>query len=454
MSKRESKRTISRRDALKGFLLGSAGLAVSGGFAPLVRASGESTPGLSAPRGKAKAVIQIWMWGGPSHIDTFDPKPEAGSDYTGPLNKAIETNVSGIRIGQLLPQLAGQADKYSIIRSMSHGINGHETASYVTQTGHTPGVDRLVYPSVGAVSSLFLGRNAGYDGRIPPYVVMTRPLGRFSEVGFLGLRYKPFVTGGDPNQARFAVEGIVSRGITDERQRGRRELLHDLDTLGRAMPDDQRFADLDRCEDKAYELILGDAGKVFDLKDEPKELRERYGRSKFGQSCLVARRLVQLGVPYIAINYEGWDTHKQHFETMNRKLPEMDRGFATLLSDLSEHGLLDSTIVWWGGEFGRTPKVAWQAPWNGGRSHHGRCFCAVVAGGGFAGGRVLGSTDGRGEDVDDRPVHPRELIATIYGQLGIDPTAKMPNHRGLDVPVLPPVKAGGAPAGPLAEILA
>jgi hypothetical protein len=440
---------ITRREALRGALLGGAGLALSGGLVPRTLRAADPLP--NAP---AKAVIQIWMWGGPCHIDTFDPKPNAGRDYCGPLNKALPTNVDGVRVGQLLPMLAQQADKYAVIRSMTHGVNGHETASYITQTGHTPGGKRVIYPGVGAVVSLFKGIDHGYSGTVPPYVVMTRPLGRFSDVGFLGLRYKPFVTGGDPNQSRFAVEGIIQRGITEKRQRARRKLLHDLDTLGEAMPNDPGFQQLESCEEEAYEMILGDAGKVFDLSQETDKVRERYGRNKFGQSCLAARRLVESGVPFVAINYEGWDTHKRHFETMNRKLPDMDRGLATLLADLSERGLLDSTIVWWGGEFGRTPKVQWGEPWNGGRGHYGRCFSHMVAGGGFRGGRVVGETDERGETVAERPVHPRDLIAVIYEQLGIDPNARMPNPRGLDVQVLPPAKDGTAKYDRLKEIRA
>jgi hypothetical protein len=443
---------LTRREALKWFAAAGAGLALAGHAGPKVLAAGEP-PAAAKPAPKAKSVIQIWMWGGPCHVDTFDPKPEAGSDYTGPLNKPIETNVSGIRIGQLLPLLAAQADKYSILRSMTHGVNGHETAAYIVQTGHTPGDDRLVYPSVGAVVSAFKGYDHGYKAEIPPYVVLTRPLGRFSEVGFLGLKHKPFVTGGDPNQRRFAVEGIVAEGITDERQKARRELLHSLDTLGRAMPADPRFAALDRCEEKAYEMILGDAGKVFDLNQEPDEVRERYGRNRFGQACLAARRLVELGVPFISLNYEGWDTHKRHFETMNQKLPEMDKGLAALLGDLSERGLLETTIVWWSGEFGRTPKVQWEEPWNGGRNHFGPCFCAFVAGGGFKGGQVVGSSDAKGEEPADRAVHPRDLIGTIYGLLGIDPLARMPNPSGLDVPVLPPAKDGTKEFERLTEIV-
>jgi uncharacterized protein (DUF1501 family) len=416
---------VSRRDALRA-LFGAGGLMLGGG----VSLHAQATPKPS----NAKAVIQIWMWGGPCHLDTWDPKPEAGYDYCGPLDKPIATNVDGIRIGELLPLMAKQADKYSIIRSMTHGINAHETASYMVQTGRQPG-GRLVYPCAGAVVSQFK-RDAAGAGLIPPYIVLTQPQGRFDEAGFLGTRSRPFATGGDPAQARFAVEGIVAQGVTDQRQKDRRALLHNLNTLRKALPGDAALDALDKTEEQAYELILGDSGKVFDLSQEKDEVRERYGRNTFGQSCLAARRLVERGVPYVTINYQGWDTHRQHFPIMRRKLPEMDKGMSTLLQDLSERGLLESTVVWWSGEFGRTPRVSWEAPWNGGRNHWGQCFSAVVAGGGFRGGRVVGASDARGEQVRDRPVHPAELIATMYDLLGIDPEGKLPNSQGLDVQVL------------------
>ncbi len=400
----------------------------------------------------AKAVIQIWMWGGPSHLDTFDPKPEAGRDYCGPLNKPIPTNVEGIRIGELLPQLAKQADKYSIIRSMTHDVNAHETASYMVQTGRKPG-DGVVYPCVGAVVSLLKGYDAGYRGVVPPYIVLTEPQGRFSEAGFLGSRYKPFATGGDPGQKRFVVEGVVAEGISDQRQRDRRNLLHDLNALGRALPGDRRLQDLDQCEKQAYDLILGDGGKVFDLAQEKDALRDRYGRNTFGQSCLQARRLVECGVRFVTINYKDWDTHKLHFQIMSRKLPEMDKAFAALLQDLADRGLLESTIVWWSGEFGRTPKIQWEEPWLGGRGHHGEVFSAVVAGGGFRGGHVVGASDAKGERVKDRPVYPWDLIGSMYELLGIDPAGTLPHPQGLAVHVTPGAADGLPIGGRLKEIM-
>jgi len=399
-----------------------------------------------AKTSKAKAVIQIWLWGGPSHLDTFDPKPEAGRDYCGELDKTIETNVKGLKINSALPLLAKQADKYSIIRSMTHGINAHETASYIMQTGHKAG--RLVHPCVGSVVSLLKGYDRGYKSAVPPYVVLTKSQGRFSEAGFLGQRYKPFVTGGDPNKNPFEVEGIVAKGITDEHQFSRRELLHKLDTLGKAMPDNPLFNQLDLCETKAYEAMFGDAKKTFDLSAEEPSLRNRYGRNKFGQACLAARRLVESGVLYVTINYQGWDTHKNHFQTMKQKLPELDKGLSTLLQDLADRNLLDSTIVWCGGEFGRGPKVQWEQPWNGGRSHHGNCFSVLLAGGGFKGGKVVGATNANGTEVASRPVYPVDLIGSIYEMLGIDPDGKLPNSRGLDVKIL-----SDTGKGPLREIM-
>lgn len=441
---------LSRRDVLR-FGLSSAGAAILAGRTGLAA---------DAKPAKARSVIQIWLAGGPAHLDSFDPKPDAGNDYCGPLNNPIATNVDGIRIGELLPLLAKQADKFSIIRSMTHGDNGHETAAYLTQTGRRPG-DRLVFPCAGATVSLFKGYEAEYKGLIPPYIVLTQSQGRFSEAGFLGARHMPFATGGDPAQQRFMVEGVSSPGLNDQQQEKRRELLGKLNTLGSALQDNAALTAFYQAEDQAYDMILGDGAKAFDLSQETDEVRKRYdvnwgtwvSRTRFGQSCLVARRLVQRGVPYITINFGGWDSHTDNFRAMRQLLPDLDTGLATLLAELSEHGLLDSTIVWCCGEFGRTPKIDWGAPWNGGRNHYGKVFSALVAGGGFKGGRVVGSSDAKGEEVKDRPVYPCDLLGSIYELMGIDPEGKLPNPLGLPLTVTPTAADGIPMAGRLKEIM-
>ncbi len=444
---------MSRREAVRIGVFSTAGLLFANhrasGAAP---ASPPVKAFATAPvMTKAKSVIQIFLWGGMSHSDTWDPKPDAGYDYNGPLKAPLATNVEGIQVSEWFPNLAKQADKYSLIRSMTHRNNSHETAAYLVQTAHTPG-ERLAYPSVGAVFSFF--KSAGYKGVIPPYVVLTQPQGRFSEEGFLGPRLKPFATGGDPNAERFEVEGIVSRGITDDRQKARRELLKKLNAMGNTMADNPQLAASEEARRQAYELILGQGKEVFDLSREKPEVRDRYGRHTFGQDCLVARRMVEAGVPYIVINYPGgWDTHSNHFQTMTRQCPQLDQGLAMLLQDLKEHGLLESTLVWCCGEFGRGPKVDWQPPWNGGRNHHGAVFTALVAGGGFKGGHVVGASDAKAEEVKDRPVYPVDLLGSIYHLAGIDADTRLPHPMGLEAHVLPSAAEGVKSTGLLTEIM-
>jgi uncharacterized protein (DUF1501 family) len=442
---------ISRREAMRRGLCGAAGLVLAERFGSYALAAAEPDKVPSNANAKAKSVIQIFLWGGMSHNDTWDPKPESGRDYMGDFGQAIPTNVTGIQIGSLFPELAKQADKYSLIRSMTHRNNGHETAAYLMQTGHAPG-ERLAYPSVGAVFSLF--KSPGYKGLIPPYVVLTRAQGRFSEEGFLGPKFKPFATGSDPNATRFEVEGVIARSISDDRQKARRELLGKMNTMGNEMAASSQVEAAEDAKKQAYELILGAGRDVFDLSKEKPALRDRYGRHTFGQDCLAARRMVETGVPYVVINYPGgWDTHSNHFVTMRRQVPQLDQGLAMLLQDLKDHGLLESTLVWCCGEFGRGPKVDWQPPWNGGRNHYGNVFSVLVAGGGFKGGRVVGSSDAKAEEVKDRPVYPVDLLGSIYQLAGIDAGAKLPHPLGLEARVLPAASESVKSAGILTEIM-
>ena len=389
----------------------------------------------------AKSVIEIWLWGGPSQLETFDPKPNAPRDYNGGL-KSIPTNVPGTELHEWWPRLAGCADLYSIIRSMTHRQFGHETATYLMQTGRLPGGGE-VFPALGTVVAQAKRRE--YKGDLPPSVILTRPKGRFSEVGFLGVEAAPLVTGGRPNAPRFAVDGIVPPdGITSERAKERFKLLSGLDLWRPVKGVNASFVSaFDAAGREARRIAEGDAAKVFDLGSEPSALRDEYGRNDIGQTMLAARRLVEYGVPYVTVNLSGWDSHKRHFETMKRKSGETDTAVATLLKDLKGKGLLDSTIVWMGGEFGRTPKVGWEAPWNGGRNHYPRCVSSIVAGGGFKGGCVVGESDETASLPVSRPVSPQDFIGSIYELCGIDPEGPLPNNVGKKLPILPPSTGGG-----------
>jgi uncharacterized protein (DUF1501 family) len=458
---------VSRREALRRGVLGTAGMIAAGGMnsrlfaeeaaktpqqiAAELKATRDAAAKAKAKKGQTKSIIQVFLWGGMSHNDTWDPKPGSGYDFQGEFDKVIPTNVPAIQLSGLFPKLAQHADKYSLIRSMTHGNNGHETAAYLMQTGHVPG-GRLAYPSVGALFAFF--KREVYKGLLPPYVVMLQAAGRFSEEGFLGPAYKPFATGGDPNAPRFEVEGIVNQGINDGRQRARRDLLDKINLFGYGLAEVPEMSTAESAKQNAYGLILGKGKEVFNLENESTELRDRYGRNTFGQECLAARRMVEAGVPYVTISFPGgWDTHGNHFATMKAQCPMLDQGLATLLQDLKERGLLDSTLVWCTGEFGRTPKISWEPPWNGGRHHFGDVFTVLVAGGGFKGGCVVGSSDDKGEKVKERPVYPADLLGSIYLLGGIDATAKLPHPWGLDAYVLDTENEGMTSSGLLEELM-
>ena len=383
--------------------------------------------GFAATAQRAKSVILIYLDGGPAQTETFDPKPNAGRNYYGNYKDVCKTNVEGIEIGEKLPLLATMADKYTLIRSMTHGTNAHETGHYAMITGDTS-KGAIVYPSFGAVIS-YMKRDT-YKGVLPCYISVTSANSRFNEGGFLGNQYKSFDTGGKPESDEYEVEGIVNKFVNKERLNKRMSLLNDFESqLNKETLDSLRATNM--------EFIWGESREVFNLNNEPDSVRQRYGISRLGQSCLVARRLVEAGVPFVNVRTTGWDTHKKHFNYMNTMLPNLDKAVSALLADLDARGLLDETIVLLGGEFGRTPKVLWEAPWNGGRAHYGKTFSYLVAGGGFVGGKVLGATDKTGENVIERPVLPCDLIGTVYLLMGIDPYGTLPHVSEGDLPILP-----------------
>lgn len=393
---------------------------------------------------RAKSVILVYLDGGPAQTDTFDPKPEAGRNYYGSYKGVCKTNVEGIEIGEKLPLLATMADKYTLIRSLTHGSNAHETGHYAMITGDTSG-GAVVYPSFGAVIS-YMKRDT-YKGILPCYISVTSANSRFNEGGFLGNAYKSFDTGGKPESAEYEVEGIVNKSVDRSRMAARMALLDNFER----QPMDKQV--IDSLRDVNMEFIWGESREIFNLNNEPDSVRQRYGKSRLGQSCLVARRLVEAGVPFINVRTTGWDTHKKHFPKMNTMLPDLDRALSALIADLDSRGLLDSTIILCGGEFGRSPKVLWEAPWNGGRAHFGAAFSYLVAGGGFIGGKVLGSTDSNGEKVATRPVSPCDLIGTVYMLMGIDPYGKLPHVSEGELPILPSLLDSKKSHGLLYEII-
>ena len=389
---------------------------------------------------QAKSVILLWMDGGPAHTDTFDPKPDAPADKRGEF-KPISTNVPGIQICEHLPKMAQQMDKVTLLRGLSHDEGAHERAQHTLLTGWKP-TPALVYPSVGSVTAKELGAR----GALPPYIAV--PYSGFGSgygnSGYLEAAYNPFSVGGDPNNPHFTVQDVVMPGgVTLERLDRRRSLLQAMDSLYRRFDGDQQSVSRSKFYERAYDMITSpESKKAFNMDDEPATLRDRYGHTTFGQSCLLARRLVEAGVRFVTVSMGGWDTHSANFSSLkDGLLPPVDQGFSALLEDLHQRGLLKDTLVVWMGEFGRTPQVNPLA----GRDHWPGAQCAVIAGAGVPGGHVLGTTDKEGGAPLDHKVAPADLIATIYAKLGID-TDKLyitPQQR--------PVKIldGGAPVSEL-----
>ena len=336
------------------------------------------------------------------------------------------------------------ADKYTLIRSMTHGSNAHETGHYAMITGDTS-KGAVVYPSFGAVISYMLKDK--YKGILPRYISVTSANSRFNEGGFLGNEYKSFDTGGRPESKLYEVDGVVNKFVNRERMDSRMAMLAEFErgTMDKQLIDSLRGVNM--------EFIWGESRELFNLASEPDSVRVRYGKSRLGQSCLVARKLVEAGVPCVNVRMTGWDTHKKHFQKMNSMLTNLDKALSALLADLDERGLLDSTIVLCGGEFGRTPKVLWEAPWNGGRAHYGKTFSYLVAGGGFHGGKVVGVTDKTGENVVERPVRPCDLIGTVYLLMGIDPYGTLPHVSEGNLPILPSLIKNEQSGGLLYEII-
>jgi hypothetical protein len=396
---------VTRRDFIRIGSLGLFGLSLDSAL--------RLQPAAADRAGKEVCCILLWLNGGPSHIDMFDPKPDAAAEIRGEFG-AIETNVKGIRISDQLPLLAKQMDKFSILRVTSPD-SGHETATSYVLSGYkfTPA---LQYPAYGSV----LAREKGFRNGMPPYThLFGLPFG-YGTAGYMGPVYNPFQIVGDPSSPNFSVRDVSPpAGMDFARIERRRSVLAAIDDYQRRTETAARaIRTMDEYYARAYDLVTSPvAKKAFNLKEEPDSLREDYGKTSFGQGCLLARRLIQAGVRFVTLNLGGWDTHTDNFKSLKgSRLPLLDRGYAALLKDLHARGLLDTTLVICMGEFGRTPKVNSAA----GRDHWGQAMFVTLGGGGTRTGIVVGETDANAEMPKDRPITVEDVAATIYRTLGID----------------------------------
>lgn len=413
----------TRRDFLRLGAIGSIGLALPA----LLQAQETPRPNRRGPR--ARSVILVYLGGGLSHHDSFDLKPEAPEEIRG-IYHPIASNVPGTQVGNLLPRMAQIMDKIALVRSGAHNNDHHETATNWVMSGRfgSPFGD---FPAIGAVVS----HQLGFRGALPPYVSIPRNPSFTWELGksaWLGGRYESFRTG-DPNQSNFQVPDIAPAGAGLSADQGRRSLLQSLDTLADEVQGNDQLATYGEFQRRAADLLVSRSARTaFVMDQETERTRDRYGRTTFGQSALLARRLVEREVRFVTVNYGGWDHHAQIWNSLNRKLPEFDQGCSALIEDLDQRGLLDSTLVVVMGEFGRTPQINRDT----GRDHWGPAGSLLFAGAGVRGGLVLGQTDRRGAFVTRRPVAPADVAYTIYDAVGVDPHRWLIHPEGRPVEIL------------------
>ncbi len=467
--------TATRREVLRAGLGGFASLSLAGLFRARADAA---TPGIAtgtSPAGSAgrTAVILVWLRGGASHLETFDPKPDAPAEFRGPYD-SIATNVPGIDIGELLPRLASIADKYALVRSLAHTGGGHPAGSLQVLSGDPDPQDKLIphYPDWMTVANYFR-----FDPRraVPNYVAVN-PVDNYDNFTiagptYLGPSYDAFKVLGDPSHPAFEVPNI---GLKDssllERLGDRVRLRRSLDHLRNEIDRSGRMDAADRFEAQAMNLLTSAAGaEAFDLRREPDTIRDRYGRHAWGQQCLMARRLVEAGVEIVTTEFDGplcgrvanWDDHAVNhhvFDALKFRAPFFDQAISALIEDIFQRGLQQRVLVVVTGEFGRTPRISYVASSGGGvasgaagtvqpgRDHWPRAGSMLFAGGGTRGGQVIGATDARGEDVTERRVGPEDFLATLYRHLQIDfRTAAIPDLTGRPIPI---IRSGS----PLAEL--
>lgn len=448
---------LSHRDRRQFLQFGGVQL-LSAGLLNLLAARAGALTGQPRPvgavRGTAKRCILLFQVGGPYQCDTFDPKPGAPEEVRGPY-KPLATRVPGLQVTEALPQVAKLADKFAVVRSVHHTIRCHNPAIYCSLVGreatdplavsNRTAAKRTDHPHYASVVTKLRPGDPGLPGHvIVPDVTNNGPARSPGLLaGYLGAAYDPFVLGADPNAAEFRVEGVSLPSEVDRsRFSGRQGLLQQLDAHQARLEKGGRIETMDTFYQRAMALLTSARAKeAFDLGREPPQVRDRYGRHTQGQGTLLARRLIEAGVPFVSVfshtdvDKGSWDTHNNHDERCKRELmPPSDQCFSALLDDLHQRGLLDDTLVVWLGEFGRTPRRGVNFSNNsnnvGGRDHWCNCYSVVLAGGGIKGGQVVGSSDWIGGYPKERPVHISDLAATLYHALGIDPRAQLFDIQG------------------------
>jgi hypothetical protein len=445
--------TLSRRHFLRAGAVSTA-VSMSGWLGRMARAAADDT---AKPK---RACILLWMNGGPSQIDTFDPKPD--NPNGGPV-KAIDTKVPGLKISEYLPKLAERADKLAILRGMATKEADHTRGAYLLRTGRTPG-GAVRYPTLGS----FVGKELDRPDAELPSFVSVGPFRQLSpeaySSGFLGPRYAPLVVaentfeqqvnnGGQDIGRLLKVQDLdLPAGVSDDRGLTRANFRDQLDSQFLADHPDAPGEGHRTAYRRAVTLMRSAAVKAFDLTEEKDALRDKYGRTLFGQGCLLARRLVERGVPFIevtlssapgAANVIGWDTHQNNFDQVKRLCGSLDQSWSALMDDLADRGLLETTTIVWMGEFGRTPKINQQQ----GRDHWAVSWSTVLAGGGIKGGQAVGATTGDGMEVKDRPVPVPDLLATVCTAVGLDPSKQNLSNVGRPIRLVEPT------AVPIKEVL-
>lgn len=422
---------VSRRRFLQIGGLSTFGLSLPSFLRLQSQAAAAGTP---TPDKKTVNCILMWMQGGPSHIDTLDPKPDAPSEIRGEF-KVIPTATPGLQFCEHMPLLARQTDKLSVIRGHDPKNGSHGTADHLMMSGHKFNPS-MAYPCFGSVVS----KERGYRDGMIPFVQLGKSIDRRFNggiAGFLGDQFNPFEVPDDPSSTAFKVRDLSVAGDSERNRLERRyAMLNALSTYQKHIEESSESVKArDAFYEKAHGLITSPrAKKAFDLSQEPTKLRDRYGRNSLGQSCLLARRLIEAGVHFVTVTDGGWDTHQNNFRSLkDRLLPRLDMGYSALLQDLSDRGLLDNTLVVWFGDFGRTPKVN---P-SSGRDHWATAGVACMGGGGVKRGEIVGATNPLGEVVVDNPVTPQDIAATIYHTLGIPLNTWYRAQDGRPIELLP-----------------